>query len=49
MREGWAVGMAVKKEAKDLAHALQAATNALVENGDMARLFADAGVGWRKP
>ena len=49
MREGWAVGMAVKKEAKDLAEALQAATNALMENGDMARLFADAGVGWRKP
>jgi ABC-type amino acid transport substrate-binding protein len=49
MREGWVVGMAVKKEAKDLAEALQAATNALIDSGEMGRLFAAANVGWRKP
>jgi ABC-type amino acid transport substrate-binding protein len=49
MREGWVVGMAVKKEAKDLAEALQATTNRLVDSGEMARLFAAAGVNWRKP
>jgi ABC-type amino acid transport substrate-binding protein len=49
MRDGWVVGMAVKKEAKDLAEALQAATNALVASGEMGRLFAAAGVTWRQP
>lgn len=49
MREGWVVGMAVKKEARDLAEALQATTNRLVDSGEMARLFAAAGVNWRKP
>jgi ABC-type amino acid transport substrate-binding protein len=49
MREGWVVGMAVKKEAKDLAEALQAAANALMDSGEMGRLFANAGVAWRKP
>ncbi len=49
MRDGWAVGMAVKKEAKDLAEALQAATLALVASGEMIKLFADGGVAWRKP
>ena len=49
MREGWVVGMAVKKEAKDLAEALQAAANALMDSGELGRLFANAGVAWRKP
>jgi ABC-type amino acid transport substrate-binding protein len=49
MKDGWAVGMAVKKEADDLARALQAAVNTLNENGEMAKLFAAAKVGWRKP
>ncbi len=48
-RDGWVVGMAVKKEAKDLAEALQAGVNGLVANGEMARIFAAGGVGWRKP
>jgi ABC-type amino acid transport substrate-binding protein len=49
MREGWAVGMAVKKEARDLAEALQAGVNALVASGEMNRIFAAHGVAWRKP
>lgn len=49
MREGWVVGMAVKKEARDLAEALQAATNTLMSSGELGRLFEGAGVAWRKP
>jgi len=49
MRDGWAVGLAVKKEADDLAQALQAAMNQLAEQGELARLFAAAKVVWRKP
>lgn len=49
LRDGWAVGMAVKKEATDLARALQAGVNELIESGELARLFAQAGVPWRKP
>jgi ABC-type amino acid transport substrate-binding protein len=49
MRDGWAVGMAVKKESQDLALALQAAVNQLTENGELGRLFAAGKVGWRKP
>lgn len=46
MRQGWAVGMAVKKEAKDLAEALQAATNALVASGALKTMFERARVRW---
>lgn len=49
MRDGWVIGMAVKKENDDLAQALQAAVNALVDNGELARMFAAGKVGWRKP
>ena len=49
MRDGWAVGMAVKKSADDLAQVLQTALNALLSNGELGRLFAAAKVGWRKP
>ena len=49
MKDGWAVGMAVRKESDDLARALQAAVNTLNENGEMAKLFAAAKVSWRKP
>lgn len=49
MKDGWAIGLAVKKESDDLARALQAAVNALNENGEMARLFAAGKVSWRKP
>ena len=49
MRDGWVVGLAVKRESEDLAQALQAAVNGLVESGEMARLFGAANVSWRKP
>lgn len=49
MRDGWAVGMAVKKESEDLAFALQAVVNQLTESGELGRLFAAGKVGWRKP
>jgi ABC-type amino acid transport substrate-binding protein len=49
MREGWAVGMAVKRESTDLARALQTAINELTANGEMARMFQSHKVTWRKP
>jgi hypothetical protein len=49
MRDGWAVGLAVKKEATDLAQALQAAMNQLAALGEMKTMFAQANVVWRKP
>jgi ABC-type amino acid transport substrate-binding protein len=49
MREGWAVGCAVKKGATDLADAVQAAINELATDGTLARLFAAGKVSWRKP
>jgi ABC-type amino acid transport substrate-binding protein len=48
-RDGWAVGMAVKKEATDLAQALQSAVVSLSDSGEMRQIFADAGVSWRRP
>lgn len=49
MRDGWAVGCAVKKSADDLAQALQAAMNTLAANGELGRIFAAGKVAWRKP
>jgi ABC-type amino acid transport substrate-binding protein len=49
MREGWVVGLAVKKEATDLAQALQGAINELASNGTLKTLFANAKVSWRQP
>jgi ABC-type amino acid transport substrate-binding protein len=49
MRNGWAVGMAVKKDATDLARALQAAVNDLAANGELQRLFARHNVAWTRP
>jgi ABC-type amino acid transport substrate-binding protein len=48
LREGWAVGMAVKREAQDLAQALQAAVNGLAEGGELAAMFARGGVSWKR-
>ncbi|WP_194713166.1 substrate-binding periplasmic protein [Noviherbaspirillum soli] len=42
--QGWAVGMAVKKEARDLAQALQQALAELTASGEMGRIFAKHGV-----
>lgn len=49
MRDGWAVGCAVKAEATDLAQALQAAMNTLGSDGSLAALFTKARVSWRQP
>ena len=49
MREGWAVGMAVKKESMDLARALQAAINDLGANGELGKMFAKHQVAWTRP
>lgn len=47
MKEGWAVGCAVKAEAVDLAQALQAAMNGLASSGKLAEMFAKSRVKWR--
>ncbi len=49
MRDGWPVGLAVKKESTELAQALQAAVNELAQSGELKRLFAQRQVGWRAP
>lgn len=48
-RDGWPVGLAVKKDATDLAQALQAAMNGLAQSGRLAQIFAQARVSWRAP
>ena len=49
LREGWAIGCAVRRESLDLARALQEAMNALAVQGDLARIFARAGLSWLAP
>ena len=46
-RDGWAVGMAVQKDAPELAQALQAAVNQLAGSGRLAEIFARANLAWR--
>jgi ABC-type amino acid transport substrate-binding protein len=46
-RNGWAVGMAVKKDSDDLARALQAAINAMGADGRLVKIFKDRGVPWK--
>jgi ABC-type amino acid transport substrate-binding protein len=46
-RNGWAVGMAVKKDSEDLARALQAAINAMGADGRLVKIFKDQGVPWK--
>lgn len=46
-RDGWAAGMAVKKDATDLAEALQQALNDLTKAGRVGEIFAKYKVGWR--
>ena len=46
-RNGWPVGMAVKKNAKDLAEALQAVLNQLASSGELKEIFAKHKVKWR--
>ena len=46
-REGWAAGMAVRRDATDLAQALQQSLNGLVQQGRVAEIFAKHKVAWR--
>ena len=46
-QRGWAVGCAVKRDAEDLARALQASLDALINGGAMREIFARGGVRWR--
>jgi ABC-type amino acid transport substrate-binding protein len=48
-RNGWVIGMSVKKENVELAHAVQKAVNDLFESGEMAELFKKHGVRSIKP
>ena len=48
-RNGWAVGMAVKKDAADLAQALQASVNALAQGGRLRTMFEGGHVAWQAP
>ncbi len=48
-RNGWAVGMAVKKDATDLAQALQAAVNDMASSGRLRKVFEGANVAWQAP
>ena len=45
--DGWAVGMAVRKSAGDLAQALQAAVEATIAERQMGRIFRQGNVSWR--
>ena len=45
--DGWAAGMAVKRDATDLAEALQAALNELEKAGRVGEIFAKYKVAWR--
>jgi len=49
MRDGWVIGCAVKREATDLAQAVQGAINTLATSGELLRLFAKANLSWRAP
>ena len=46
-RDGWAVGLAVKKDATDLAVALQAAVDGLIADRKIQQIFAKGNVAWR--
>ena len=46
-REGWATGLAVKRDAPDLAQALQGAMNELSQKGTIKDIFGRHNVAWR--
>jgi ABC-type amino acid transport substrate-binding protein len=46
-RDGWAVGMAVKRDAAELAQALQRAVGELAANGQLREMFARGRVAWQ--
>jgi ABC-type amino acid transport substrate-binding protein len=47
MRDGWAIGCAVKDESTDLAVAVQTAMNGLSASGELKTIFAASKVTWR--
>jgi ABC-type amino acid transport substrate-binding protein len=47
MRDGWAIGCAVKEESADLAVAVQTAMNGLAASGELKTIFAASKVTWR--
>jgi len=47
MRNGWPVGCAVRKDATELATALQSAMNELQSGGELRQMFDKAGVRWQ--
>ena len=48
-RNGWVLGLSVKKDNVELAQAVQKAVNDLFESGEMAALFKKHGVRSIKP
>jgi ABC-type amino acid transport substrate-binding protein len=46
-RNGWAVGLAVKKDADELAAALQGAVDGLIADKRMQQIFNKGSVSWR--
>ena len=46
-RDGWAVGMAVKRASTEMAQALQGAVNELAASGRLAQIFERGNVVWR--
>jgi ABC-type amino acid transport substrate-binding protein len=46
-RDGWAVGMAVKRDATELAQALQRAVNELVASGRLRQIFEHGNLAWQ--
>ena len=46
-RDGWAVGMAVKRDADELAQALQRAVHALAASGQLREMFSRANLVWQ--
>lgn len=48
-RNGWASGMAVRRDGADLAQALQAAMNDLAASGRLRTMFAGFNVAWQAP
>jgi len=46
-RDGWAVGMAVKRDANELAQALQRAVSELATSGRLRQMFARGNVAWQ--
>ena len=46
-RDGWLVGLALRRDAAELAQALQGAVNEIAGSGRLAQMFARANVAWQ--